>query len=89
MRTASKSKAAHANYATPNGSPYVTNMMLLNFLPSKQQLLLLKMNTAYQALGLIRVALLLYPPPTRPLGPLPAPYPIPRGNLIHTGQKIK
>ena len=39
--------------------------------------------------GLIRVALLLYPPPTRPLGPLPDPYPIPRGYLIHTGQKIK
>ena len=40
-------------------------------------------------IGLIRVAILLYPPPTRPLGPLPAPYPIPRGYLIHTGQKIK
>ena len=40
-------------------------------------------------LGLIRVALLLYPPPTRPLGPLPDPYPIPRGYLIPTGQKIK
>ena len=40
-------------------------------------------------IGLIRVALLLYPPPTRPLGPLPDPYPIPRGYLIHTGQKIK
>ena len=25
--------------------------------------------------GLIRVALLLYPPPSRPLGPLPDPYP--------------
>ena len=40
-------------------------------------------------LGLIRVVLLLYPPPTRPLGPLPDPYPIPRGYLIPTGQKIK
>ena len=40
-------------------------------------------------LGLIRVALLVYPPPTRPLGPLPDPYPIPRGYLIPTGQKIK
>ena len=49
MQTASKSKAAHANYAIPNSSPYVTNTMLLNFLPSKQQLLLLEMNTAYQA----------------------------------------
>ena len=39
--------------------------------------------------GLIRVALLLYPPPTRPLGPLPDPYLIPRGYLIPTGQKIK
>ena len=39
-------------------------------------------------LGLIRVALLIYPPPTRPLGPLPDPYPIPRGYLIPTGQKI-
>ena len=39
-------------------------------------------------LGLIRVALLLYPPPTRPLGPLPDPYPIPGGYLIPTGQKI-
>ena len=39
--------------------------------------------------GLIRVALLVYPPPTRPLGPLPDPYPIPRGYLIPTGQKIK
>ena len=44
---------------------------------------------AAYAAGLIRVALLLYPPPTRPLGPLPDPYPIPRGYLIHTGQKIK
>ena len=33
--------------------------------------------------GLFRIALLLYPPPTRPLGPLPDPYP------IHTGQRIK
>ena len=40
-------------------------------------------------LGPIRVALLLYPPPTRPLGLLPDPYLIPRGYLIHTGQKIK
>ena len=40
-------------------------------------------------LGLIRVAFLVNPPPTRPLGPLPDPYPIPRGYLIHTGQKIK
>ena len=41
----------------------------------------------YIFLGLIRVALLVYPPPTRPLGPLPDPYPIPRGYLIHTGKK--
>ena len=43
----------------------------------------------YTVVGLIRVALLLYPPPTRPLGPLPDPYLIPRGYLIPTGQKIK
>ena len=40
-------------------------------------------------LGLIRVALLLYSPPTCHLGPLPDPYPIPRGYLIHTDPKIK
>ena len=28
------------------------------------------------------------PTPTRPLGPLPDPYPIPGGYLIPTGQKI-
>ena len=38
-------------------------------------------------IGLNRVALLVYLPPTRPLGPLPDPYPIPRGYLIPTGQK--
>ena len=38
-------------------------------------------------LGFSRVALLVYPPPTRPLGPLPDPYPIPGGYLIPTGQK--
>ena len=51
--------------------------------------LLLKIIELVWKLGLIRVALLVYPPPTRPLGPLPDPYPIPRGYLIPTGQKIK
>ena len=39
-------------------------------------------------LGLIRVALLLYPPRTRPLGPLPDPYLIPGGYLIHRAPKV-
>ena len=46
------------------------------------------MYKAWLRVGLIRVALLVYPPPTRPLGPLPDPYPIPGGYLIPTGQKI-
>ena len=46
-------------------------------------------NSPVFKVGLIRVALLVYPPPTRPLGPLPDPYPIPRGYLIPTGEKIK
>ena len=41
------------------------------------------------SIGLIWIALLLYSTPIRPLGPLPDPYPNPRGYLIHTGQKIK
>ena len=43
---------------------------------------------ALKQLGFSRVALLVYPPPTRPLGPLPDPYLIPGGYLIPTGQKI-
>ena len=39
-------------------------------------------------LGLIRVALLVYPPLTRPLGPLPDPYLIPGGYLIHRAPKV-
>ena len=38
-------------------------------------------------LGLIRVALLLYPPPTRPLGLLPDPYLNPGGYLIPIAPK--
>ena len=49
----------------------------------------MRANACMQSLGLIRVAFLVNPPPTRPLGPLPDPYPIPRGYLIHAGQKIK
>ena len=38
-------------------------------------------------LGLIRVAVLVYPPSTRPLELLPDPYPIPGGYLIPNVKK--